>query len=296
MASFPVSETTRAWPEGLTRWIAPAKLNLFLHITGRRQDGYHNLQTLFQLLDYGDALGFEVADSGAITRRTEVAGVPPERDLTVRAATLLREASGVRLGVAIYVEKRLPMGGGLGGGSSDAATTLLVLNQLWGCGLSVDELAALAIKLGADVPVFVRGRTAWGEGIGERLTPVAMPACWYLVIKPPVEVPTAPLFAEQELTRNCPPITIPAFLAKGGANVFEPLVRRKYAEVDQAMRWLGAFGQPRLTGSGSCVFARFDVEERALDVIRHLPRQYQGFVARGVNESPLFAQLELMRS
>ncbi len=270
-----------------TRWPAPAKLNLFLHIVGRRDDGYHLLQTLFQFLDYGDELQFAVRNDGVIRRISEVDGVAEADDLVVRAARLLQSASGTGLGADIRLEKHLPMGGGLGGGSSDAATTLVVLNQLWQTGLSSDELAGLGLQLGADVPVFVRGHAAWAEGVGEQLTPVSLPEPWFLVIAPAVHVATGAIFCDPELTRDCRPITIRDFLSGSGVNVFEPLVRRRYPEVDEAWRWLDQFAPARLTGSGGCVFASFDSEQQAREVLGRLPSGWWGFVARGCNHSPL---------
>ncbi len=277
-------------PEGLARWAAPAKLNLFLHITGRRDDGYHTLQTIFQILDYGDELAFEATDDGRIERVTEVPGVAADADLVVRAARLLKAETEHPGGVRIHIDKRLPMGGGLGGGSSDAATTLVALNRIWGCGLTVDELAALGQRLGADVPVFVRGESAWAEGIGERLTPVELPSRWFVVLRPDAAISTPALFAAPELTRDCPPITIRDFLASGGENVFEPLVRKRYPAVDKAMKWLDNFAPARLTGTGSCIFAAVADEAQAARILARLPAGLSGFAARGVNRSPLLSQ------
>ena len=274
-----------------TGWPAPAKLNLFLHVTGRRPDGYHELQTLFRLLDRGDSIDYRLRQDERILRCSEVAGVAPESDLAVRAARSLQQACGVAQGVEIHVHKVLPMGGGLGGGSSDAATTLVALNHLWGCGLERDELMRLGRGLGADVPVFVAGRTAWGEGVGERLTPVDLPARWYLVVQPPAVVSTAELFADPRLTRNSPALTIDDFFSGAGGNAFEPLVQARYPVVAAALEWLGARATARLTGTGACVFAPFETAEAAEQARAALPRQWQGFVARGVNESPLMARL-----
>lgn len=279
-----VSSRSSAWP-------APAKLNLFLHITGRRPDGYHELQTLFRLLDRGDSIDFRLRTDTRILRGSQMPGVAPESDLAVRAARLLREACGVTGGVEIYIHKSLPMGGGLGGGSSDAATTLVALNQLWGCGLEPAELMGLGRTLGADVPVFIGGRTAWGEGIGERLTPVDLPTRWYLVVQPPATISTAELFADPGLTRNRPPITIDDFFSGGGENVFEPLVQVRYPVVAAALEWLGAWGAGRLSGTGACVFAAFESASAAEQAREALPRQWPGFVARGVDESPLMSRL-----
>jgi 4-diphosphocytidyl-2-C-methyl-D-erythritol kinase len=276
-----------------TGWPAPAKLNLFLHITGRRSDGYHLLQSVFQFLDHGDTLHFEPRTDDRIRRVTDLAGVPEEKDLVVRAARLLQEATGYRGGVDIVVEKRLPMGGGLGGGSSDAATVLVALNHLWRLGLAEDRLAELGLRLGADVPVFVRGRAAWAEGVGEHLTPVeGLPEPWFVVLVPPVHIATAELFNDPDLTRNCPPLKIRDFLHGQGGNVFEPVVRRRYPGVAMALDWLGEKGPARLTGTGACVFAPFASEEQARAVLAARPASLDGFVAQGRNRSPLRDRLE----
>lgn len=268
---------------------APAKLNLCLRILGRRPDGYHDVQTAYQLLDHGDELIFRPRDDEAVTRRCGPSGVAAEADLTVRAARLLREAAGCRLGVDIEIRKRIPVGGGLGGGSSDAATTLVALNALWRLGLTPSALAALGARLGADVPVFVLGRSAWGEGTGTRLTPLELPARCFAVVKPPCSVPTAEVFQAPELTRNSPPMTICGFLSDGGGNDCLDVVRRRFPAVRQALEWLGRYGEARLTGTGACVFAAFERLAEAEAVIAELPRAYQGFAARGVNASPLLA-------
>lgn len=269
-------------------WPAPGKLNLFLHITGRRADGYHLLQTVFQFIDRCDWLYFDVRDDGVIQRITDVPGVPPEHDLTVRAARLLREVSDLALGVDIRIEKHLPMGGGLGGGSSDAATTLVALNKLWGLNLPVERLAALGLQLGADVPVFVLGHAAWAEGVGEQLTPVDLKEPWYLVVAPPCHVSTAKIFSAPELTRNLPAIKISGFLSGEAINVCEPVVCKHHPQVAEALRWLSQFGQARMTGTGACVFVSFEDEETARRALEHLPPAWQGFVAKGMNQSPLF--------
>ncbi|HKK13777.1 MAG TPA: 4-(cytidine 5'-diphospho)-2-C-methyl-D-erythritol kinase [Gammaproteobacteria bacterium] len=276
---------------GAAAWPAPAKLNLFLHIVGRRADGYHRLQTLFQFLDYGDALRFRVRDDGRISRRAPLAGVEEAADLTLRAARLLQKAAGTELGVEIALDKRLPAGGGLGGGSSDAATTLVALNALWGTGLDRGQLAALALELGADVPVFVGGQAAWAEGVGEQLTAVSLPEPWYVVVAPAVTVSTAGIFSDPQLTRDSAQITISDFLAHGGRNDCEPVVRRRYPAVAQALDWLGRHGNARLTGTGGCVFAAFDGRAEAEAVHEALPPRWTGFVARGRNRSPLLDRL-----
>lgn len=270
-------------------WPAPAKLNLMLRIVGRRADGYHLLQTVFQLLDFGDALRFAVRPDGEVRRLGEVPGVAPEADLVVRAARLLQQETGCRLGADVAVDKRLPMGGGLGGGSSDAATTLLALNRLWGLGLDQARLAALGLRLGADVPVFVWGRSAWSEGVGELLTPLELPEAWYAVVRPPCAVSTGAVFADPELTRNSPVTTISAFFAGSRENDCLPVVRRRYPAVAAALDWLGRFGDARLTGTGSCVFAAFERESDARAVIAALPADHVGFAARGIDRSPVLA-------
>jgi 4-diphosphocytidyl-2-C-methyl-D-erythritol kinase len=270
-------------------WPAPAKLNLFLHVTGRRDDGYHTLQTVFQFLDYGDRLYFEPRTDGAIRRFGGPPGISEDEDLCVRAARLLQETAGVRAGVDIYNEKRLPAGAGLGGGSSDAATTLRVLNRLWPAALEPASLATLGLRLGADVPVFLFGRAAWGEGVGERLTPVDPPRPWYLVLDPGVSVSTATIFADPDLTRNTPRMTIRDFLSGGGHNDCEAVVRRRHPEVAAALDWLSRFAPARMTGTGACVFAPFPTQADAVSVWRRLPAGWTGFVARGENRSPLHA-------
>ncbi len=274
---------------------APAKLNLFLHITGRRPDGYHNLQTLFQLLDVGDELTFEARPDSNIVISPALTEIPPQDNLIYKAALLLQQHSGHRGGANIHLDKRLPMGGGLGGGSSDAATTLVGLNQLWKTGLSTDQLAALGQHLGADVPVFVRGRTAWGEGIGEQLTPVQMPADWFLVITPACRVNTGDVFSHQALTRGTPVTKIRASFGRGPGNDWrndcQTVVESLYPEVKATRQWLDQHAPARMTGTGSCVFARFDSRESAEAVLKKRPAQLQGFVARGVNQSPLYDQV-----
>lgn len=275
-----------------TPWPAPAKLNLFLHITGQRSDGYHLLQTLFQFLDYGDQLYFDVRHDGVIHRLTELPGIAEEDDLMVKAAHLLREHGSPELGVDIRIDKRLPMGGGLGGGSSDAATTLVALNHLWKTGLTSEELAQLGLKLGADVPIFIYGHAAWAEGVGEQLEAAELPEPWFLVLIPPVSVPTAAIFQDPELTRDCTPIKIRDFLEGGATNVCEPPVRKRYPEVARALDWLSQFGDAKLTGTGSCIFAAFDEKAEAERVLEQLPPEWQGFTGRGRNHSPLLERLQ----
>lgn len=268
-------------------WPAPAKLNLFLHVVGRRADGYHLLQTVFQFLDYGDELAFEEAPDGRVGLSAPLPGVPVEDDLTVRAARLLQRQTSVTRGVTVHLNKRLPMGGGLGGGSSDAATTLIALNRIWRTNLSRTDLARLGLQLGADVPVFIHGHAAWAESVGERLTPVDLPEPWYVVLAPPVRVPTAEVFGDSQLTRHTPPITIRDFLAGRGRNDLEAVVRRRYPDVAQALDWLGQFGQSRLTGSGGCVFLAVADESTGKKILEQVKPPLTGFVARGVNRHPL---------
>jgi 4-diphosphocytidyl-2-C-methyl-D-erythritol kinase len=272
-------------------WPAPAKLNLFLHVTGRRADGYHDLQTLFQLIDWCDTIGITVREDGRIERVAGPPGVAPEADLTVRAALALQRVSGCRVGVSLRIVKRIPMGGGLGGGSSDAATVLLALNALWGCGLSLEELSRLGLELGSDVPVFVHGTSAWAEGRGERLQSVELPERWYVVVHPGVSVPTARIFQAAELTRNSPLITIRAFFESGGRNDCEPLVRTLFPDVGEALEWLGRLAPARLTGTGSCIFAACASAADAERVAARVPDRWRSFVARGLNVSPVHARL-----
>lgn len=270
-------------------WLAPAKLNLMLRVLGRRADGYHRLQTVFQFIDHADRLFFAPRRDGRIERGQGAHGVAPEQDLAVRAAMALRAETGCGSGVDIHVEKRLPMGGGLGGGSSDAATTLHALNQLWSLGLDTDTLARIGLGLGADVPVFVRGHAAWAEGVGEQMLPVELPEPWYLVLVPPVAVSTAAVFNDPELTRDSLPITMESFVAGNQANDCLTVVYRRYPAVAAAFDWLAAAGSmPRLTGTGACVFASFASAADARAVGAHAPDAYHAFVARGCNRSPLF--------
>lgn len=276
--------------------LAPAKLNLFLHVTGRRADGYHELQTLFQLLDHGDRLRFapqkgglislhivHIGDTHAKSWDTHRSAIPPlESNLILRAAFELARLTGCKEGAAITLEKRLPIGGGLGGGSSNAAVTLLALNELWQLELSTDELCRIGLKLGADVPVFIRGRSAWGEGIGEILEPVALPEQWYLVVTPPCQVSTAAVFKDENLTRNSAKIRIADFLAGRCRNDCEPVTRRLYPAVDEALSWLGRFGEARMSGTGASVFIALAGEAAAGEILTGLPAGWTGFAAKGV--------------
>jgi 4-diphosphocytidyl-2-C-methyl-D-erythritol kinase len=285
---------------------APAKLNLFLHVVGRRADGYHLLQSVFRFIDRADTVHLELRDDGRVVREGDLPGVPEDHDLTVRAARLLQACAPAGSGVSIRLDKVLPMGGGLGGGSSDAATVLLALNRLWEINLPREALQQLALQLGADVPVFVFGQTAFAEGVGEILHPVSVPAAWYVVLMPPVQVPTAAIFAAPELTRNTPPLKIAPFSAGVGHttlhglqpvesrsplvghNDLQSVVVQRYPEVARHLAWLAQFGEARMSGSGACVFASFETEDVAHDVLRQLPEVMQGFVAQGLDRHPLY--------
>jgi len=274
------------------KWPAPAKLNLMLRITGRRADGYHLLQTVFQMLDLYDWITFHPVDGEGVILQNPIPGVAEESDLTVRAARLLKEVSECRQGVCIEVEKNLPMGEGLGGGSSDAATTLVVLNQLWGVGLSIEELMKLGLKLGADVPVFVFGCAAWAEGVGEDLVEINLPEQWVVVIKPDVHVNTGEIFSDKKLTRNSKPITIADFLSGDRRNDCLDVVRRTYQSVDKALDAMSEFAEAKLTGTGACVFAQFDSKELARKAYSALEGEWQVYLAKGQNKSLLYTQLE----
>jgi 4-diphosphocytidyl-2-C-methyl-D-erythritol kinase len=268
-------------------WPAPAKLNLMLRVVGRRPDGYHELQTVFQFIDRCDQLYYRMREDGRIQRGGDLIGIPEGQDLTVRAAQRLQRAAGCPLGVDISLDKHLPLGAGLGGGSSDAATTLVVLNRLWGLGLDQDVLARLGLGLGADVPVFVGGRAAWGEGVGEQLTPMLLPEPWYLVLVPACQVSTAAVFGDPELTPYSPPIKIADFFAGDVVNDCLGVVRRRHPQVARALDWLDRRATGRLTGTGACVFALAPSEAEARQLLAEVPEELQGFVARGLNRSPL---------
>jgi 4-diphosphocytidyl-2-C-methyl-D-erythritol kinase len=272
-------------------WPAPAKLNLMLHITGQREDGYHELQTVFQFLDIGDELVFELREDGEIHRISGNQSIAEEDDLVVRAARALQAETGCEQGVNINLTKILPLGAGLGGGSSDAATTLHALNQLWQLGLSTEKLVGIGLKLGADVPVFVHGFAAFAEGIGEQLTPVEIEQPWYLVITPHVHVSTAEIFQDLELTRDCPTIKIRDLPASGWDNVCLPVVAKHYPQVAEALKQLGQYGEARMSGTGASVFAAFDSRAEAQEVRAKLPEAWASFVAKGLNESPLMQLL-----
>jgi 4-diphosphocytidyl-2-C-methyl-D-erythritol kinase len=278
--------------DGWTHWPAPAKLNLFLHVVGRRADGYHELQTVFRLLDFADHIALRVRDDGRIERVAGLPGLAPENDLAVRAARVLQAASGTRFGADIAVDKRIPAGGGLGGGSSDAATVLRALDQLWGTGLGPDRLAALGLGLGADVPVFVHGRSAWAEGVGEALAPIDLPAQAYVVVDAGETVPTGPVFQAPELTRDTPRTTIRGFLdGTPTRNDLEPVVRRRHPAVDAALNWLGRHAPARLTGSGGCVFAPVSDRAAGRAIAAACPPPWRAFVAQACDRSPLLDRL-----
>lgn len=270
---------------------APAKLNLFLHVVGRRADGYHLLQTLFRFVDYGDTLYFTPRDDGQVRLLNPLPGVPEERDLTVRAARLLQQEANCTRGADIRLEKRLPMGGGLGGGSSDAATVLLALNHLWQLGLSRERLQALGLTLGADVPVFIFGRTAFAEGVGEALQAVPAAPAWYLVLQPPVAVPTVDIFRAPELKRDTPAMAAADWRPGLGGNDLEPVACARFPEVARHLAWLQRFGRARMSGSGACVFAEFPDQAGAEAALAQLPPDMQGWVAPGLDSHPLYGLL-----
>lgn len=277
------------WTE---EWPAPAKLNLMLRITGQRSDGYHLLQTVFQFIDLCDWITFHPVDDGRVSLLKPIPGVPEADDLTVRAAKLLKAETGCDKGVCIEVKKNLPMGGGLGGGSSDAATTLVVLNALWGLRLSIEKLMGLGLSLGADVPVFVYGYAAWAEGVGEKLEKIDIPEQWFVVIKPDCHVDTKEIFLSKDLTRDSKSIRIGDFLAGQHQNDCLDVVRERYQSVSDALAELAKFAEARLTGTGACVFAQFASEEAAARACQALQKKWQAYLVRGVNESPLFSKLK----
>jgi len=274
------------------RFPAPAKLNLFLHVVGRRIDGYHLLQTAFRLIDFCDWLRFSPRSDSDIRLARALPGIEEDANLAVRAARLVQRASGTAPGVDITIEKNIPIGGGLGGGSSDAATTLAVLNRLWRAGLSDEILSRMALTLGADVPFFLFGGNAFAEGVGELLEPLDLPSAWYVVLVPPIVVSTRAIFAAQELTRNSKTIKISSFSAGFGKNDLEPVVCRRHGEVAAHLEWLKRFGDARLSGSGACVFAEFATEREARSVLSRMPAGIRGFAARGLDRHPLAALLE----
>lgn len=274
-----------------TNWLAPAKINLFLHVTGRRSDGYHTLQTVYQFIDLCDVLQFAVREDNDVQLKTDFDEVPPEDNLVVKAARALQASSGTRSGADINLKKVIPTGGGLGGGSSDAATTLVALNEFWRLGLSIKELAEIGVTVSADVPVFVYGQASWAEGIGDKLTPVAPKEPWYLVVNPNVQISTAALFNLPELTRNMSPITIRDFMDGRSTNVFESIVMARYPQVRAALEWLSRnnrTSRAKMSGTGSCVFSPFETEEEARKLHEQLPETMTGYVVKGHNASPLY--------
>jgi 4-diphosphocytidyl-2-C-methyl-D-erythritol kinase len=278
-------------------WPSPAKLNLFLYITGQRANGYHELQTLFQFVDFGDSLGFTTRTDGQILLTTPVDGVADDDNLVVRAARLLQKHSQTTQGVDIALTKRIPMGGGLGGGSSNAATVLIALNTLWNCRLADEQLAVLGESLGADVPVFVMGHAAFAEGIGEVLHPVEPEEKWYLIAHPGIHIPTPTIFGDPELIRNTPKRPINVLLSTAWTNDCQPIARKRFCEVEQLVSWLLEYAPSRMTGTGACVFAEFNSEHEAREVLRQVPPWVSGFVAKGVNVSPLHSyRAELLRA
>jgi 4-diphosphocytidyl-2-C-methyl-D-erythritol kinase len=279
----PLAKWQRSWP-------APAKLNLFLHVIGRRPDGYHLLQTVFRLIDCYDWLTFSPRDDGDIRRGRPVPHVPEEGDLALRAARLLQQETGCPTGATIDLDKRIPVGGGLGGGSSDAATTLIALNELWGTNLSRGQLSELAIRLGADVPFFLLGRNAFGEGVGEVLAALDLEPAWYVIVTPQVEVSTREIFGAPKLTRNTKPLNMAAFFAGVGRNDLEPVVRERFPEVARALDWLQRYGTARMSGSGSSVFAAFATELDARTIASRVPGEWRGMVVRGLDRHPLASE------
>lgn len=264
-----------------------------LHITGRREDGYHLLQTVFQFIDLNDRMQFETSEMPEIVRINSKTPVEESDDIVMRTARLLQDRYQVDRGIRIIIEKHIPIGGGLGGGSSNAATCLLALNKLWNLGLSIDQLAKIGLELGADVPVFVRGFAAWADGIGEQLTPIALPEPCYLVVHPNITVSTAEIFNAEELTRVCDAITIRAFLAGAGINVCESVARKRYPVIGEALDWLNQFAEARMTGTGACIYAPFDSPKAAEGVKSRVPANWQSFIARGMNRNPVHANCRI---
>ncbi|MDH3326066.1 MAG: 4-(cytidine 5'-diphospho)-2-C-methyl-D-erythritol kinase [Gammaproteobacteria bacterium] len=279
------------WKNKLFPWQAPAKLNLFLHITGRRADGYHLLQTVFHFVDISDTLYFDITENSNISLSPSIENVPDDENIIIKAAKLLQRTTGTKKGAKITLQKRLPMGGGLGGGSSDAATTLLALNKLWGINLNKTDLMALGLSLGADVPIFIYGQTAWAEGVGETLTPLLKaeinPKNWFLIIFPKINVNTSAIFSSSELTRDKLPIRIRDFLNGPTENVFEPVVAKQYPEIQSALNWLNQFSDARLTGTGACIFASFKTEQEAREIAAQAPEKWQSFIAQGCFTTPI---------
>lgn len=273
-------------------WPSPAKINIFLHITGRRPDGFHLLQTVFQFIDLTDNIDFEIKPAKELVLKANYSSINAEDDLIIRAARVLQQETGCSLGAEITINKNIPMGGGLGGGSSNAATTLVALNELWQLGLTNDQLVNIGVDLGADVPIFIYGHAAWAEGIGDQLTSVNPIECYYLIIDPKCHVATAEIFNCADLTRNTPPITIRDSFTGAEHNDCEPVVRKLYPEIAKAIDWLGQYADSRMTGTGACVFAAFDDRAEAEAILQRLPGEWDGFVSRGQNRSPLVERLQ----
>lgn len=271
---------------------SPGKINLFLHVLGRRPDGYHLLQTAFQFIDFCDYLTFKLRSDSQIKLEAPSLDFPTEHNLIYRAAMLLRDYTGVTKGIEISVEKNIPLGGGLGGGSSNAATTLLILNLLWDTGLTLDELLTLGLKLGADLPIFIDGRASFAEGVGEQLEPVIYPEKWLLIVMPPCSVDTGKIFVDSQLTRNTPPITIAEFFEKGGHNDCEPVARKHFPEIANALDWLGQYVPVKMTGTGSSIFAMFEDKETALQIFKKIPEPLTGIIVKGLNSSPLHSTIK----
>lgn len=274
---------------------APAKLNLFLHINGQRDNGMHELQTIFQLLDFGDTISFQPRDDGDIILDAKIPGVSAANNLILHAAKMIQRQDTKRRGAHISLTKRLPLGGGVGGGSSNAATTLHGLNRLWELNLTTNDLIQLGLQLGADVPVFIRGESCWAEGIGELITPMKLPEHWFLVVKPPISISTAEIFFDKQLTRDTPKQKMSTSLVETGGNDCQATVIRRYPIVAEALNWLNQYSTAQMTGTGSCIFARFESKAVAEKVKAKLPAQFKGFVARGVNQSPLLTALAANR-
>ncbi len=276
-------------------WRAPAKINRFIGITGRRDDGYHEIQTVFQFVNWFDEIRFKCREDGKIIANHALPGVAYADDLSVRAALAIQAHSNVQQGVTIQLNKVIPTGAGLGGGSSDAATTLLALNQMWNCRLEIDELVKLGVRLGADVPVFIRGQCAFAEGMGEKLQPMILDEPWYLLVCPPVHVSTPEIFSDHRLTRNTEPITIAGFLSGSGENDFEPVVRKRFPEIDDVFCWLQQFADARMSGTGSCIYAMFDSLSSASDIAQQCPMQWKTHVVKGENISSLHQDLQTFK-
>ncbi len=283
--------SNRSADSAIQTWPAPAKLNLFLHIVARREDGCHVLQSLVQFIDFCDQLSFSIRSDGEIQCENSNDTILQHEDLSVRAAMLLRQSCAIKQGVTIKIKKTIPLGAGLGGGSSDAATTLLALNRMWHCRLELKELEHLAGQLGADVPVFVRGAASWVEGTGELLEPVTLPEPWYVMVFPGVSLNTRKMFAHPDLTRDCTPITIREFTRQRTCNVFEPIARRQHLQIERAFQWLNRYSRAKLTGSGSALFAAFDTQRQAREISASCPREFTAHAVKGLNRSPAYSLL-----